>query len=293
MLRSWDFLNHGEESIKPILCHPELVPGSSHSETLGSTQKEKVVASSMDQMLNQVQHDKKKKVAFTLAEVLITLGIIGVVAALTLPALMQNYRNHVVEARLKKFYTTFNQAIKLAEVEHGDKKYWYLDARGVELDDNNNPIESTSEIDKWFTKYLSQYIVYKKVIKTNGCVLYYLPDGSAFQFGVIGNPSLRDIYFFPNGPERCDVTNYAELHVLGGACVFSFEYRPNSNNPDWIELYDKGLEPAKFNWDGTVQKLKYDGFRGCYASGGNHAYCTALIQLNGWKIPKDYPWKVH
>ncbi|MEE3350197.1 MAG: type II secretion system protein, partial [Candidatus Gastranaerophilaceae bacterium] len=267
--------------------------GSSHSKTLGSTQKEKVVASSMGQMLKRVQHDKKKKVAFTLAEVLITLGIIGVVAALTLPALMQNYRNHVVEARLKKFYTTFNQAIKLAEVEHGDKKYWYLDARGVELDDNNNPIESTSEIDKWFTKYLSQYIVYKKVIKTNGCVLYYLPDGSAFQFGVIGNPSLRDIYFFPNGPERCDVTNYDELHVLGGACVFSFEYRPNSNNPDWIELYDKGLEPAKFNWDGTVQKLKYDGFRGCYASSGNHAYCTALIQLNGWKIPKDYPWKVH
>lgn len=39
---------------------------------------------------------------FTLAEVLITLGIIGVVAALTLPALVQNYRNQVVETRLKR-----------------------------------------------------------------------------------------------------------------------------------------------------------------------------------------------
>ena len=37
-----------------------------------------------------VQHDKKKKAAFTLAEVLITLGIIGVVAAITLPALIEN-----------------------------------------------------------------------------------------------------------------------------------------------------------------------------------------------------------
>lgn len=35
----------------------------------------------------------KKAKAFTLAEVLITLGIIGVVAALTIPALMQNIQD--------------------------------------------------------------------------------------------------------------------------------------------------------------------------------------------------------
>lgn len=34
-----------------------------------------------------------KKYGFTLAEVLITLGIIGVVAALTIPTLMQNYKD--------------------------------------------------------------------------------------------------------------------------------------------------------------------------------------------------------
>ena len=43
------------------------------------------------------------KSAFTLAEVLITLGIIGVVSALTLPVLVQKYRNNVVETKLKKF----------------------------------------------------------------------------------------------------------------------------------------------------------------------------------------------
>ena len=37
----------------------------------------------------------KKRVAFTLAEVLITLGIIGVVAALTLPALLTNIQSRV------------------------------------------------------------------------------------------------------------------------------------------------------------------------------------------------------
>ena len=43
-----------------------------------------------------------KKVAFTLAEVLITLGIIGVVAALTLPTLIQNYKKQLMLISSKK-----------------------------------------------------------------------------------------------------------------------------------------------------------------------------------------------
>lgn len=39
-----------------------------------------------------------KKFAFTLAEVLITLGIIGVVAVITLPAVINNSRNKQLEA---------------------------------------------------------------------------------------------------------------------------------------------------------------------------------------------------
>ena len=109
MLRSWDFLNHGEESIKPILCHPELVSGSSHRKTLEITQNKVIATSTMGQMLNQVQHDKKKKVAFTLAEVLITLGIIGVVAALTLPTLISNYQKQVYVNQLKKSVSVLSQ----------------------------------------------------------------------------------------------------------------------------------------------------------------------------------------
>jgi type II secretory pathway pseudopilin PulG len=41
-----------------------------------------------------------------LAEVLITLGIIGVVAALTMPALVANHQKNVVGTRLRKFYAT-------------------------------------------------------------------------------------------------------------------------------------------------------------------------------------------
>ena len=64
--------------------------------------------------------NNSRKIAFTLAEVLITLGIIGVVAALTIPTLMANHRKQVVETSLEKFYSTMNQAIKMAEVDYGD-----------------------------------------------------------------------------------------------------------------------------------------------------------------------------
>lgn len=51
--------------------------------------------------------------AFTLAEVLITLGIIGVVAALTIPTLITNQRNKKFEANVKKVYSELNQVSKL------------------------------------------------------------------------------------------------------------------------------------------------------------------------------------
>ncbi len=50
--------------------------------------------------------------AFTLAEVLITLAIIGVVAALTIPTLVSNYQKTQYVTQLKKFYSTFNNGMK-------------------------------------------------------------------------------------------------------------------------------------------------------------------------------------
>ena len=56
---------------------------------------------------------------FTLAEVLITLGIIGVVAALTLPALIQNYQKQVYVNALKKSVSTLENGFKMALAEDG------------------------------------------------------------------------------------------------------------------------------------------------------------------------------
>ena len=57
---------------------------------------------------------------FTLAEVLITLGIIGVVAAMTMPALIQNARNKDLEAGLKKGASEIAQALNMYQAENGE-----------------------------------------------------------------------------------------------------------------------------------------------------------------------------
>lgn len=60
------------------------------------------------------------KHAFTLAEVLITLGIIGVVAAMTLPQLFRYYKSIVLQSQLKETYSILSQAIKLYHEETGE-----------------------------------------------------------------------------------------------------------------------------------------------------------------------------
>lgn len=65
-----------------------------------------------------------RKGAFTLAEVLITLGIIGVVAALTLPSLIQKYQDQVLENQLKKTYSTISQGIQKAMADDGVSNFY-------------------------------------------------------------------------------------------------------------------------------------------------------------------------
>ena len=50
------------------------------------------------------------KKGFTLSEVLLTLGIIGVIAVLTIPAVMKNYRNRLYVSQLEKVYAQLSTA---------------------------------------------------------------------------------------------------------------------------------------------------------------------------------------
>lgn len=95
--------------------------------------------------------------AFTLAEVLITLGIIGVVAAMTLPTLIQNYQKQVYVTQLKKAYSVLGNAINKMAVDEGvvDWKQTYCGT--IQDSWNNQEIE-----EECFTKISKQF----KTVKT-------------------------------------------------------------------------------------------------------------------------------
>ncbi len=104
--------------------------------------------------------------AFTLAEVLITLGIIGIVAAMTLPALIQKNQETELTTRAKRTYSELNQAIKLYEAQNGTPG----DIRGL-FEAKNETINST-QLAQDFAKYFSGAKVCKNK-SDKGCSPYY------------------------------------------------------------------------------------------------------------------------
>ena len=71
---------------------------------------------------NRLKPTSSKALAFTLAEVLITLAIIGVVAAMTIPNLMANNAKTEQVVALKSVYSDISQALKLMMVDEGVSK---------------------------------------------------------------------------------------------------------------------------------------------------------------------------
>ena len=212
----------------------------------------------------------RKRPAFTLAEVLITLGIIGVVAALAIPTLLENHRKQVVTSRLQKFYTTFNQAVLLAENKYGEIEYW-----------DNADLFTPSGSGDWFNKYLAEFFTSKdmEVLEENNYTTWIkLADGSAFgmRFGLQTTETNFDMYFFPNASDihKCMV-NTAEYH--GSCCgrkYFTFRFTPK-----------KGLQPYGYEL-GLSRTQLIDKCR------DNANMCTTIIMMDGWKISNDYPKRI-
>ena len=63
--------------------------------------------------------DERRRCAFTLAEVLITLGIIGVVAAMTLSSVVNTTRNKELQMQFKKTYSELNQVARMYYNDNG------------------------------------------------------------------------------------------------------------------------------------------------------------------------------
>ena len=112
----------------------------------------------MKKVLSQLQ---LCKVGFTLAEVLITLGVIGVVSAITIPTLINKHKEQVTVNKVKKLYSVFSQAGLMSINENGYPSEWDIKNEDVTLQNTN------------LAKYLKPYLkIAKDCGIENDCLGY-------------------------------------------------------------------------------------------------------------------------
>ena len=242
-----------------------------------------------------------KKLAFTLAEVLITLGIIGVVAALTLPSVITNYQKKQTATQLKKVYTTLSQVIEHAKADYGDVSTWGLgEAHGI-LNTNENQKNLIIEFSQ---KYVIPYLAkakdlgytqtynlgYNKITNLDGTNPRWLSMYATSYTVILEDGTLVGIKAdsINGGTEENPVSIlwaiffWVDLNGLKG---------PNIVGRD-VFLFKLRLEQnAKFMPYYYEQASYASTLASCQNGGLESRCCTGLIMLDGWEIKDHYPWK--
>lgn len=223
------------------------------------------------------------KAGFTLAEVLITLGIIGVVAAMTIPNLMTAHKKRVIESKLKKAVSTINQAIKLSENENGELETW----------------DKTLSHEEFVKKYFSPYMKIMKICITPTDCKY---TGKNSEWIYLNGE--KNGYY--NSPFNNNRTPFMSMDGI----LYVFGFSPPSGiaaDNDKIIIIDiNGSEkPNRFGHDVffLIRNEQADSItpygadkghnvikNNCSATGSG-IYCASWIYQNGWNIPSGYPIK--
>ena len=210
-----------------------------------------------------------KKLAFTLAEVLITLGIIGVVSAMTLPTLITNYQKRATVAKLKRAYSVIKQAYLMSYDQVGDLKYSEIQALGkdsyfktywapyIQATYCNSFSECGYADDDFFWKNTNGRFV---DTYSSAYIVFYTNDGFLYGIGLSGLV-IVDLNG-PKGPNQL------------GRDVFLFEKVSDAKGNN---LYLNG-----HNYSDSLISL--------WCSRDNGGFCAEKIRRDGWKITKDYPW---
>ena len=123
----------------------------------------------------------RTKIAFTLAEVLITLGIIGVVAAITIPTLMQNIQDTQFKSAWKKEYSQLEQASKL-----------YLQDNSNNFSGVGNYADALQPYYK-IIKYCNSHASVQGCWVTSGTNLYLKPAWGYVRAGIPDNSANPDL----------------------------------------------------------------------------------------------------
>lgn len=237
---------------------------------------------------------KKLRFGFTLAEVLITLGIIGVVAAMTIPNLISNYQKHVVETKLKEDYSILQQMMKMSE--ESDTPF--------EMNFPNNMNGATS----WFEKYAQPYlktaqVCYNKAgcwhsknpTKTlNGGIAYtnHTGLGVGDDIVIVRLNNGSNIIF--DGYGQGSILGYFGVNISEPSTIIVF-IDANGDNPP--NIIGKDIYAAVYTSNGLVaagDSMTPEEVReNCSTAktGANAGYyCLKHVKNNGWEIDKDI-WK--
>lgn len=232
----------------------------------------------MSSILYNIEGGMKK--GFTLAEVLITLGIIGIIAAITIPGVMDRYRTKALETGMARFYSVVNQGFALSAAKNGDEKDWE---------------EFGEDSCAFYKRYLADYIKadYEcgyydsntgKPVKDDRFVGIYFPSGdmAVFSYGrtltytrKTANRYKAYTAIMSGGPNDVKEFYGSELFVfqLGS----SLAYLDATKRPPGIVPFDaRNYAPEQH-----LERCKQYPSR-----------CAGVIVQNGWKVPKNYPYKI-
>lgn len=223
--------------------------------------------------------------AFTLAEVLVTLGIIGVVSAMTLPTLMKNHQRQVYVTQLRATVNLLSQAVEKA----------VSDNNTISLDESRYSPNNANGARNFFNDYL-------KVVKNCDTDLtpcfadsYKNLDGSDF---TLENPI--NVFTLANGVSVSHFGNYYDDEPIctddnghSYYCRWHGCYRlqvdvngaqgPNIVGRDlfFMDLYSDGKVGESYGYESGWTWAEYCGENQQYGAG-----CLSKIIEDGWKM--DY-----
>ncbi len=230
-----------------------------------------------------------KRTAFTLAEVLITIGIVGVVASLTMPSLIANYQKQQVVTQLKREYNVISNALRAAQADYGDYEEWELGQAGT--------IQSASDFaDNYLLPYLS--VLKKCGTETSGeCTYEYtaLNGSSGRSLAKYSRFILNDgamIFVSTSSTSVFPKLIYINIDINGNK-------KPNKMGKDLFvfattlettqDIYKPTGRLTANGQTQTRETIKNNGIVGC-SQNARGEFCSALIIKDGWTIAKDYPW---
>ncbi len=222
------------------------------------------------------------KKGFTLAEVLITLAIIGIVAAMTIPTLVNNYRKKDTTAKLKKFYSTMIQAIQLSELENGTSANWSKKDMAYDEEGNIDTEGQQQASDEFLDQYILPYIKYSKI--TDGTYVnqsrkVYFADGTTIE---AKNGSCMDFYFDSNGEKSPNEW---------GVDMFMFLFCNSASDQKCIS----GITNSSVNFGAYTGCKEWSNFdtraKALEMCKNNASTCSVLLQkYDNFEFKDDYPY---